>query len=223
MDRISDLIKKSPFGPIQKHMEKAKASADELLLFLGSVIDLDWKKAIQSRKKIVDLEHDADALKAETRGLVPKSIFLSVPREDILELVKRADEIPNTVKGISGLMIGRKMEIPTEIASTFMQFATEAAEICKVASNATNHIDELFQFAFGGNAADEMQKLIHQLDILEDHCDETEIMLRSQLFVIEKNLPPIDVIFLYSVINKIGELADIAEQVGHRISLIASR
>jgi hypothetical protein len=204
-------------------MDKAKASVDELIIFLESVINMEWEKAIQSRKKIVDLEHQADALKAETRGLVPKSIFLSVPREDVLELVKRTDEIPNTVKGISGLMIGRRMEVPSQISTTFMQFASEAAEICKVASNATNHIDELFQFAFGGNAADEMQKLIRQLDTLEDHCDETEIMLRSQLFAIEKDLPPSDVMFLYSVINKIGELADIAEQVGHRISLIASR
>ena len=157
MDRISDLIKKSPFGPIQKHMDKAKASVDELIIFLESVINMEWEKAIQSRKKIVDLEHQADALKAETRGLVPKSIFLSVPREDVLELVKRTDEIPNTVKGISGLMIGRRMEVPSQISATFMQFASEAAEICKVASNATNHIDELFQFAFGGNASDEMQ------------------------------------------------------------------
>jgi predicted phosphate transport protein (TIGR00153 family) len=68
-----------------------------------------------------------------------------------------------------------------------------------------------------------MQKLIRQLDSLEDRCDETEIILRTQLFDIEKDLPPINVMFLYSVINKIGELADIAEQIGHRISLIASR
>ena len=223
MDRISDLITKSPFGTIQKHMEKANESAAELMTFLESVVNMDWDRATQSRKKIVDLEHDADALKAEARGLVPKSIFLSVPREDVLELVKRADEIPNTIKGISGLMIGRRMEIPSEISVTFMQFAAEAAEICKVASNATNQIDELFQFAFGGNAAEEMQKLIRQLDSLEDRCDETEIILRTQLFDIEKDLPPINVMFLYSVINKIGELADIAEQIGHRISLIASR
>ena len=96
MDGISDLIKKSPFGPIQKHMEKSKASANELLIFLKAAVDTDWGKATQSRKIIVDLEHEADTLKAEVRSLVPKSIFLSVPREDVLELVKRADEIPNT-------------------------------------------------------------------------------------------------------------------------------
>lgn len=223
MDGISDLIKKSPFGPIQSHMEKSKASANELLIFLKAAVDTDWGKATQSRKIIVDLEHEADTLKAEVRSLVPKSIFLSVPREDVLELVKRADEIPNTVKDISGLMIGRRMEIPSQISSTFLQFSAEATEICNVAADAIDHIDELFQFAFSGNAAEEMQKLIRQLDILEDQSDESEIRLRAELFSIEKNLPSVDVIFLYDVINKIGALADRAEQVGHRISLIASR
>ena len=223
MDRITDLIKKSPFVPIQKHMKKARASADELLKFLEAATNMEWEKAAQSRQRIVDLEHEADNLKAEARGLVPKSIFLSVPREDVLELVKRADKIPNTIKNISGLMIGRKMEIPSRIIPTFMKFSSEATEICIVASNATNQIDELFQFAFGGNVTEEIQKLIQELDTLEDRCDETEIILRGELFAIEKDLPPVDVMFLYSVINKIGELADIAEQVGHRISLIASR
>ena len=68
-----------------------------------------------------------------------------------------------------------------------------------------------------------MQTLIEKLNSLENSNDQTEITLRGELFKIEKDLPPIDVMFLYDVINKIGELSDRAEQVGHRISLIASR
>ena len=105
----------------------------------------------------------------------------------------------------------------------FIQFSEEATEICNVAADAIDHIDELFQFAFSGNATKEMQKLIRQLDALEDQSDESEFTLRAELFSIEKNLPSVDVIFLYDVINKIGALADRAEQGGHRISLIASR
>ena len=120
-------------------------------------------------------------------------------------------------------MIGRHMEIPTVLIPNFIKFARECAEVCRIASNATNQIDELFQFAFGRNAAEEMQKLLTELDLMEDRCDETEIILRSELFKIEKDHPPVDVMFLYSVINKVGELADTAETVGHRISLIASK
>jgi|TARA_B110000263_G_scaffold36815_1_gene28466 predicted phosphate transport protein (TIGR00153 family) len=220
---FTDLIKKSPFGPIQAHMLVSKASVKELINFLQSAINLDWNKATESRKIISDLENEADALKAETRSLLTKSLFLAVPREDILDLIKLADDIPNTVKDISGLIIGRQMEIPSEIASSFLLFAKEAATITETAGEAVDYIDELFQFSFGGNAAIKMQQLLEQLDSLENKNDQSEINLRGELFSIERDLPPVNVIFLYDIINKIGELSDRAEQVGHRISLIASR
>ena len=220
---FTDLIKKSPFGPIQAHMLVSKASVKELINFLQSAINLDWNKATESRKIISDLENEADALKAETRSLLTKSLFLAVPREDILDLIKLADDIPNTVKDISGLIIGRQMEIPSEIASSFLLFAKEAATITETAGEAVDYIDELFQFSFGGNAAIKMQQLLEQLDSLENRNDQSEINLRGELFSIERDLPPVNVIFLYDIINKIGELSDRAEQVGHRISLIASR
>ena len=154
---------------------------------------------------------------------MPKSIFFAVPREDILDLIKLADDIPNTVKDISGLMIGRNMEIPSAIHQSFQNFILEAKEITYAAAEAVDHIDELFQFSFGGKAAEKMQTLVEKLDSLENSNDQTEITLRGELFKIEKDLPPVDVMFLYDVINKIGELSDRAEQVGHRISLIASR
>lgn len=220
---IADIIKKSPFGPIQAHMIVSKASVEELINFLQFAIDLNWDEAVQSRKLISELENQADALKAETRGLLTKSIFLAVPREDILDLIKLADDIPNTVKDISGLMIGRQMEIPKQIASSFLLFAKEAAAITDAAAEAVDYIDELFQFSFGGNAAIKMQQLIEKLNSLENKNDHSEITLRAELFAIEKDFPPINIVFLYDIINKIGELSDRAEQVGHRISLIASR
>ena len=134
------------------------------------------------------------------------------------------DITKNTIGKFDLIILIETLEhIKPELIPNFMKFANECADVCKVASDATNQIDELFQFAFGGNAAEEMQKLLTDLDVMEDRCDETEIILRNELFKIEKDHPPINVMFLYSVINKIGELADTAETVGHRISLIASK
>ena len=220
---FSDIIKKSPFGPIKAHMEVSKNSTEELINFLESAVNSDWNKATESRKIISQLENEADILKAETRSMLTKSLFLAVPREDILDLIRLADDIPNTVKDISGLMIGRQMEIPAEISTSFMLFAKESASITNAAGEAVDHIDELVQFSFGGNAADKMQDLIAKLDLLENKNDQTEVTLRAELFAIEKDLPPVNVMFLYDIINKIGELSDRSQQVGHRISLIASR
>ena len=220
---FSDLISKSPFGPIQVHMQKSLECAEELLLFLEAVIHDDWDKATASRKKISGLEKQADKLKAETRDLLPKGMFLFVPRGDLLDLIGLADEIPNTIKDISGLVYGRKMAIPSQISASFMEFASEAVQIVTTAALAIDQLSEVSRLAFGSRASGELDKIISNLDSLEEESDRSEVTVRLQLFDIEKDFPPIDVIFLYDVINKIGELADRAEQVGHRLTLIAVR
>ena len=220
---ISDLISRSPFGPIQVHMEKSKECAEELLVFLDAVIDNDWNNANKSRKKIKALEKDADRLKAETRDLLPKGMFLFVPRGDLLDLIGLADEIPNTIKDISGLVYGRQIVIPPQISASFKEFASEAVEIVSTAALAVDQLSEVSRLAFGSRASDALKKIISKLDSLEAESDKSEVTVRRQLFDIEKDLPPVDVMFLYDVINKIGELADRAEQVGHRLTLIAVR
>ena len=220
---ISDLISRSPFGPIQVHMEKSKECAEELLVFLDAVIDNDWNNANTSRKKIKALEKDADKLKAETRDLLPKGMFLFVPRGDLLDLIGLADEIPNTIKDISGLVYGRQIVIPSQISASFKEFASEAVEIVSTAALAVDQLSEVSRLAFGSRASDALEKIISKLDSLEAESDKSEVTVRRQLFDIEKDLPPVDVMFLYDVINKIGELADRAEQVGHRLTLIAVR
>ena len=220
---LSELISKSPFGPIQVHMEKSKQCAEELLVYLDAAASNDWDKVTISRQNIIQLEKDADELKAETRDLLPKGLFLFVPRGDLLDLIGLADEIPNTIKDVSGLMYGRKMIIPSQISTSFKEFSTEAVSAVTTASAAIDQLTEVSRLAFGSKASTELDKIISSLDSQEREIDQLEVVVRQQLFDIEKDLPPVDVMFLYDVINKIGQLADRAEQLGHRLTLIAVR
>ena len=220
---FSELISRSPFGPIQVHMEKTKQCAEELLIYIDAASSNDWDKATISRQKIIQLEKDADGLKAETRDLLPKGLFLFVPRGDLLDLIGLADEIPNTIKDISGLIYGRKMKIPSQISTSFKDFLSEAVSAVTTASAAIDQLTEVSRLAFGSKASTELDKIISGLDSKEREIDQLEVVVRQQLFDIEKDLAPVDVIFLYDVINKIGELADRTEQLGHRLTLIAVR
>jgi|TARA_B100001079_G_scaffold237181_1_gene220061 predicted phosphate transport protein (TIGR00153 family) len=220
---FSDLISKSPLGPIQVHMKKSKDCAEELIIFIEAVIQDNWDKALLSRERIVVLEKEADVLKAETRDLLPKGLFLSIPRGDLLDLIGLSDDIPNTVKDISGLVLGRRMAIPKQICGAFKELVKESVGIVITAANAIDQLSEVSKLAFGSKASNKLDEIILELDSLEADNDNTEVTVRRQLFEIEKDLPPVDVMFLYDVINKLGELADRAEQVGHRITLITSK
>ena len=43
-----------------------------------------------------------------------------------------------------------------------------------------------------------------------------QIDLRNQLFVVESALPPVEVMFLYKIIDQVGAIADYAQEVGGR-------
>jgi uncharacterized protein Yka (UPF0111/DUF47 family) len=47
-----------------------------------------------------------------------------------------------------------------------------------------------------------------------------QVSLRRNLLALEKNLNPVDVVFLYNIIEWVGELADISERVGSRLELM---
>ena len=65
--------------------------------------------------------------------------------------------------------------------------------------------------------------MIAKLDALENHTDELEVGVRAELFRIESELPPVNVMFLYKVIDWIGELGDLAQRVGSRLELMMAR
>jgi hypothetical protein len=58
---------------------------------------------------------------------------------------------------------------------------------------------------------------------MERENDELEIDLRNKFFEYEKQYDPVEVMFFYDVINKIGSLADISQTVGHLLVRLVSK
>jgi hypothetical protein len=65
--------------------------------------------------------------------------------------------------------------------------------------------------------------MIEKLDEIESDNDRIQVQVRAEMFKLEKDLPPIDVIFMYKIIDWIGELADRAQRVGSRMELMLAR
>ena len=61
----------------------------------------------------------------------------------------------------------------------------------------------------------------HLLDL--SSCDSQQVAIRRQLFELESQLPPVDVIFLYKIIEWVGEVSDRAERVGSRLQILTAR
>jgi len=120
-------------------------------------------------------------------------------------------------------MLGRNMVIPPPMHNVFIEFLQSSMNVCIKANQVIQELDELLETGFRGFEVKKVEALIFELDDLEDIADSHERDVRQQLFSLESDIDPVHVMFLYKVIDWIGEVANRAQAVGHRLHLMLAR
>ena len=223
MGSIFNMFGPSPIKPIEQHMRKAHQCAKQLSPFFEAVLKKDWITAQSIKDKIVAIEKEADLIKRDLRLHLPTGLFLPVARTDLLELLSAQDRIANKAEDIAGLIISRKMTVPEAIEPVFMPFLNRCLDASKQACKAINELDELLETGFRGSEVRIVEEMIMTLDVIEQDSDEKLADIRHRIFDLEKDLSAVDVIFLYKLVQWIGELADHAQTVGGRLQILIAR
>ena len=220
---ITNIFAGSPVKPRQIHIEKVHECVRKLEPFFEAIIKKDYDQASAIQKETNMLEVEADDLKHELRIHLPNSLFMPMPRERILDIVTIQDQIANKAKRVTRMISGRKMELPDEIAELMMAYVECCVAASHQAKRVVNELDELVEVGFRGREVRSVEKMIDELDQVEHKADILEQQINNALFAIEKRLDPVDVIFIYRVIQEVGEVADIAQRVGARLELLLAR
>ncbi|MFV2005315.1 MAG: TIGR00153 family protein [Gammaproteobacteria bacterium] len=220
---MSGIFGSSPVSPLQEHMSKVYACATELIPLFNAVINEDWDKVKKLQKRISGLEKEADILKKELRLNLPKGLFMPVSRQDLLEVLLMQDKIANKAKDIAGTIVGRHMVLPEVIHEDYIRFVTRCVAACKQARKAINEFDELVETGFSGHEIKIVTEMITKLDSIESDTDNLQAEIRYEIFTIENDLPPVEVMFLYKIIEWTGDIADRAQNVGSRLQLMLAR
>lgn len=220
---ILGVFAKSPLKPIEEHINKVQDAVELLLPFFDAVFEENWVKAAEIRASISQYEKDADVLKRQIRMHLPRGIFLPVGRSDLLELITQQDKIANRAKDISGRFLGRELCIPKSIQPAFKAFVQRNVDASEQARLAINEFDELLETGFRGREVELVERIITELDKIEDDTDTMQIEIRIAYKKLEDELNPIDVMVTYRMLEWIGDLADVAERVGSRLELMLAR
>lgn len=223
MSTLFNMFGPSPIRPIEQHMRVVDHCAKQLRNFFEAVLKKDWPAAEECNKKISNLEREADKIKRDLRLHLPTGLFLPVSRIDLLELLSAQDRIANKAQDISGLIISRKMTIPVSLIPFFTPFLERCLDASNQARKAINELDELLETGFQGNEVKIVEKMIMMLDEIEHDSDEKLATIRHKIFELEKELPPIEIIFLYKLVQWIGDLANYAQIIGGRLQILIAR
>lgn len=223
MNNIIGLFAHSPLKPLQKHSVKVTECCDLLIPFFEATAAKNWESAEQYRLKIVQCEREADMLKREIRLKLPRGLFLPIDRTDLLELVTQQDKLANYAKDIAGRVIGRQLGIPEQMQADFICYLKRSLDAIHQAHRVIDEVDGLLETGFKGRELKLANNMINELDTIEDDTDQMQIQLRKMLLGIESHYNPIDVMFLYKILEWVGVLADQAQRVGSRIELMLAR
>jgi len=204
-------------------MDMIVSCVSELIPFTRAVLTRDRQGRVEHHKKIVAKEHEADALKKELRLHLPNSLFMPIDRRDVLEVLTMQDMVAGRARNVAGLIIGRDMQIPDSMAKGYEELVQRSVDACTAAQIAIRELDELIETGFGKAERERVGGLLYELDVIEQHTDEQQVSLRHELFKLEDELHPVNVMFLYKIVDSTGGIADRAQRVGSRLLLMLAR
>jgi len=222
MSLLGNLFGSSPIRPMQRHMQAAVACAREILPLFEDMAAGRAEAFPEHRRKIDELEHQADDIKHEIRSKLPSRLFMAFERRDMLEILDHQDSIADRAQDIAGIVDQRTMVIPEPLVEPLLDLVRKVIATCEHAGRVIQELDELIETGFSGREVGRVEELIKVLNDLESETDHLAERTQRKLFEIEDSLG-VGTVFWYELINWVARMADHAEKVGNRMRvLIAS-
>ena len=207
---------------MERHAETCLDCVTKLMSYFEAAQAGDWNKAEKLQLEISRLEGIADEIKMDVRKNLPRGLWMSVSRTDLLELVRVQDKMANETKDIAGLSLGRNLAFPQKLEKSLFKFIETVIEASAKAVEVVSATRDLSRTAFCARQAKAIVSKCALVEKIERRSDELQSKLRAKLKAHEDDISPIDAIFLYQLLSNIGEIADHAEKVSHRAQIIAA-
>ena len=219
---LSEVLSNSPLAIMERHAEVCLDCVNKLEPYFEVALANQWGRAEKLQQEIARLEAVADDIKMDLRKNLPRGLWMSVSRPDLLELVRVQDKMANEAKDIAGLTLGRQLTFPKKLEKSLFKFIATVTDASAKAVEVVAATRELSRSAFSSRQVKAISAKCLLVEKIERRSDDLQSKLRAKLRIYEEEMSPIDAIFLYQVLSSIGEIADHAEKVSHRAQIIAA-
>ena len=197
---LSDVLTNSPLAIMERHAEACLDCVNRLAPYFEAVQADQWGRAEQLQQEIARLEALADDIKMDVRKNLPRGLWMSVSRPDLLELVRVQDKMANETKDIAGLILGRQLMFPKKLEKSLFKFVATVTDASAKAVEVVAATRELSRSAFSSRQVAAISTKCLLVEKIERRSDDLQSKLRAKLRIYEEDLSPIDAIFLYQLL-----------------------
>jgi len=219
---FKQLLGGSPFPHMKEHMKLSAMCVEQIPLMLTALFDHEEQELIEKRKKVFELEGEADNIFDNLSSTLSQSKYLPVHRHDLLGVLREQEMIADTAQDIAGLL-SIHLDIAGELREPILALTNKAVDTVHKAQKVVGSLDALVETGFKGPDVDTAFQLIDEVSRSEDGADMLGIELVDILYKHHKNKDPVSTQFTYQLIRWLGDLADHAEMVGSHMRLLIAR
>lgn len=223
MRAIASLFGKSPFFPLQKHMSKVSDCVMKLSDVFLAYKQKEWEKVESLAKEISKLEHLADLTKNDIRNQLPKSLFLPIERETLLNMLTIQDNIADTSEDIAVLFTLKKLELSDELFKDFEELLHKNVHCFEKAHEVISELHELFQSSFGGVEAESVKAMTEDVAFQEHQVDLAQRQVLKKLFNMEGELSYSSFHLLMRISESLSNISDLSEKLANCIRVTIER
>jgi len=216
---ILKLFGRSPFAPLQSHMDKV-AGCVHLLPDLFMALNAgDQTSLNEIAKKISEQEHQADLTKNDIRNHLPKSLFLPIDRSHLLEILAIQDSIADKAEDISVWTTIKPLVISPACKEDFNAFLNKNIESFDGAYLIIKELHELLESSFGGIEAEKVKTMVDSVAFKEHEADMIQRKLLKDLFCNESEMSFGTFLLWQRVFEAVGALSNLSEKLANRIRM----
>lgn len=211
---IQDLFIKSPFGPIVEHAKKVHECVEMIQPLMEALAHENHILIRKLQDKVSKLEYEADLLKHDIRENLPRRFFLPVPREELDGFLQCQEKMADYAEDFSIILMIRKTKLHHHVQDKFFAFVEQIFQVSGTLLTAAVELKNLAEVSFGGAESREVLDLIKNLGEEEWKADRLARSLSIDIYKLEEELSPIDIMFYEKILLKLSAIANEAENAG---------
>lgn len=216
---ILSLFGRSPFAPLQSHMESVSQCVHKLFALADALEKKDCGLLEKIAGEISELEHNADLIKNDIRNHLPKTLFLPIGRGHLLEMLSLQDSIADKVEDIAVLCTIKPIDLLDDFKEDFRNFLYKNIETFDVSFLIIKEFKELLESSFGGLEAEKVKAMVNEVAYKEHEADLIQRKLLKKLFSSETSMSYTTFYQWQKIFESMASISNLAEKLANRVRM----
>jgi predicted phosphate transport protein (TIGR00153 family) len=217
MRTLLNLFAKSPFAPLQKHMQDVNECVKKVKEIFEAMEANDSKSVSRIAREISKLEAKADTTKNELRNHLPGGLFMPISKTALLEILSLQDDIADDCEDIGVLLTLKDLTLKDVFKDDFKSFLNKNFETYELVKEIIDEFDNLLETSFTGREAEKVKSMVSNVALKEHETDLTQRKLLKNIFKNEDQFTHAEFQLWLLILREIRTLSNTSEKLAHRI------